>query len=502
MKKPRAGRHVDSATSALARTNRPVVDAEHVAQHSARVAHGMDGLLNVIAGLGTSRDKRMATTYTRCVLTQFDLDNIYSSSWVAGRIVDMPAHDMVRAGWTRTWDGVDDDQSSVKLVSTAEKHICLKRAVHDALKWGRLYGGAAIIIGLRGEDLSLPLRPEAVRKGSLQYLHVLDRHRIFPTGRVDKVPGPHMGEPLSYRIAESSIEVHWSRAVRFGGRRMPYWVRQRSNWWDDSVLQRVVETVKNFDASEASAASLMYEASVDVHFMEGLAKILATDGGEAAISKRIETAQLSKSIWRTLVLDGGLNGQGGDKFEQKQINFQGVEKIIERLAASVAGAADIPVTLLFGESPGGLNANGDHSQQGYFARISAEQESELGPQLDILDEVLIRSTLGVMPKNYERTFNSLWQMDDKEQAEIEKLRAERDAIYLREGVVTENLVARQLYAVRTYTAMERSDVDLAGEPKDDLGEPDPNEPDPNDPGADGTGAGAPKKAKKTPAAAA
>lgn len=455
------------------------------------VSRGLDGLINVISGMGTARDKRSSTGYFRTLLTRIDLDNMYTGSAIAGCIVDMPADDMTRMGWTRTWDGVDKDQDSVKKVRLAEKRFRLKPKVKEAVKWGRLYGGAAIVIGIKNDLLSKPLRVETVKKGSLQYLHVLDRWRIFPTGRVDTDENsPNFGEPLTYMIAESSIEVHWTRVVRFGGRKLPYFERQRMNWWDDSVLQRIVETVKNFDASEAALASMMYEACVDVHYMEGLVKMLGAPGGEEKVAQRLLTAQTSKSVWKTLVLDGGEKGQGGDKFEQKEITFAGVDKVLDRLATSVAGAGGIPVTMLFGESPGGLNAKGEHSERGYYNRIAADQEEFVGPQLDQIDEVLIRSTLGVMPENYERTFNSLWQMDAKEQAEIEKLQAETMEIHLRNGVITEGLAARELKARGTYRAMEKKDVALA----DGMSEPDAEVPPPTakkGKQADPTTAGAP-----------
>lgn len=468
MSKPRAGRHVKRPETALAMTSRPLADAEYTPpgpvarlNRVATIVKGMDGLINVIAGLGTQRDKRTGSHYCRTNLTRFDLDETYSASGLAGRIIDLPVGDMMRVGWTRTWDGIDKDQASVKAVEAAEKYYGVRSSFTEGMTWGGLYGGAVLLMILRGENLSTPLNLATIRKGALQNLQVLDRWRISPSGKIDKdLNSPNFGKPLTYLVAESAVEVHWSRVVVFGGRLTPYFVKQRgfNNGWDDSRLQRVIETVKGFDAAEAAAASMVYEATVDVHFMEGLAKMLAQPGGEALVEKRLLTAQMSKGIWKTLVLDGGVGGVGGDRFEKKEMTFTGVEKVMDRLALAVCVAAGIPLTTLFGESPGGLHSTGDHSQQNWDDAVDAMRDQYLAPALDRVDEVLIRSTLGKMPANYVRTFEPLRQMNPEEQAAIALSWAQIDQIYYNMGAITAAGVARENKARGTYRTQEDSDI--------------------------------------------
>ena len=45
-----------------------------------------------------------------------------------------------------------------------------------------------------------------------------------------------------------------------------------------------------------------------------------------------------------------------------------------------AGAADIPVTRLLGQSPAGLSATGDSDTRNYYDMIAARQELDLRPQ--------------------------------------------------------------------------------------------------------------------------
>lgn len=499
-KKPRK---VSRAADALARTVVPLADAApstglSPVERLDRLAHrsgALDGLINVIAGLGTRRDKRTGSSYCRTNLTRWDLDETYSASGLAGRIVDLPVGDMMRVGWTRTWDGVDKDQSSVKAVENAEKNLGLRDAVTEAMTWGRLYGGCALLMLIKGQTspqaLLTPLDLNTIRKGSLLGFQVLDRYRIEPSGKIDKdMSNPrHLGQPLTYRIAESSVEVHWSRVVIFGGRLTPYFVKQNgiNNGWEDSVLQRVIDTVKGFDAAEAAAATMVYEATVDVHYMDRLREELAKPNGEQLIEKRLLVAQQSKGVWKTLVLDGGKDGVGGDKWERREMTFTGVEKVMDRLALTVSVSAGMPLTTLFGESPGGLNSTGEHSQQNWDDAVDSMRDTYLAPRLDRIDDVLVRSVLGRMPANCQRTFSPLRQMTDEQRATIAKLWAETDKIYFDMGAITAVGVARENKARGTYKTQEDSDLKLIEEMETELrenpppapkGQPDPGNQDP------------------------
>ncbi len=56
-----------------------------------------------------------------------------------------------------------------------------------------------------------------------------------------------------------------------------------------------------------------------------------------------------------------------------------------------AGAADIPVTRLLGQSPAGLSATGDSDTRNYYDMIAARQELDLRPQLERLDRLIAHS---------------------------------------------------------------------------------------------------------------
>lgn len=442
-------RTVKTADAALAMTRRPVGD----------------GLENVVAGLGTDRDKRSYSVWADPrVLNRQELENMYRGSWLAKKIVNITADDMTREWLHVMFDGEELGTE----IEQAEKRFGVKRKANEAMRWARLYGGAMIIIGTKDKNLAKPLDVKNIRQGDLRYLHVIDRWRVSPAGSLNRdLESPNFGMPDSYVIAESTVQVHHSRVLRFNGEKLPYFAWLRNGMWDDSVLQHVMDSLMNCDTTTQAVATMLFEANVDVLKSEGLADLLARKDGEAILTKRFQVAALLKSFNRMLLLDGT------ESYEKKQNSFANLDKIIQQFMVDVSGAADIPMTRLFGQSAGGLNATGDNDIRNYYDMISAKQESELRPQLEYLYEVLVRSELGHMPKDFRFDFNPLWQLSEGEQATVEKTHAERDQIYVDMGVVPEHLVARELKERGTYRNMTDKDVNLVEElnkPMDENGE--------------------------------
>lgn len=442
-------RKVKTADAALAMTRQPVGD----------------GLENVVAGLGTDRDKRSYSVWADPrILTRQELENMYRGSWLAKKIVNAVADDMTREWLHVTFDGEELGTT----IEQAEKRFALKRKTNEALKWSRLYGGAVIIIGTRDRNLAKPLDVKNVRKGDLRYLHVVDRWRLSPAGSLNRdLESPNFGMPDSYVLAESTVQVHHTRVLRFNGEKLPYFAWLRNAMWDDSVLQHVMDSLMNCDTTMQAIATMMFESNVDVVKSEGLADVLARKDGEAVLTKRFQVAALLKSFNHMLLLDGT------ESYEKKQNNFANHDKVIQQFMIDVSGAADIPMTRLFGTSATGMNATGDNDVRNYYDMVSAKQEAELRPQLEYLYEVLVRSELGHMPEDFRFDFNPLWQLSETEQATVEKARAERDQVYLNAGVVTEALVARELKERGTYRNMTYDDIELVEElskPMDENGE--------------------------------
>lgn len=371
-----------------------------------------DSLTNAITGMGGMLDKSTHSAYqAQSAMGQAELEAMYRSDWIAAKAVDLVAEDMTRA-W-RTMTGLDQPQ--LEALMRAEKRLGLKGKIQDALKWARLYGGSIVVMRIDGTgEIHEPLALEKVRPGSLRYLVAVDRWRASASGvTTTDIISRNYGKPEYYQVGGS--RVHHSRVLRFDGVVLPYFMASQNSHWGDSILERMRVAVINAAAIYQSISSLVHEASLDVLKIPGLMNLVSDCEGEKNLLKRLQAANLSKSIHNMLVLDAN------EAYEKKTGNFSGLQPLIYDYIAAAAGAADIPITRLLGVSPGGLNATGESDLENYYTSISTRQESSLAPQLDQLDQVLLRSVLGSVPDEYSYTFNSLKMLTDERRAAMEKL---------------------------------------------------------------------------------
>jgi uncharacterized protein len=461
MRKRSAKRNYDASRAKL---NAPAPSAPSVARDASQTH---DGLQNLVAGLGTNRDKMSYSGYTApMLLDRQTLENMYASSWLAAKIVDIPADDMTRAWRTFLFDDEGVAKENQFAIELEESRLSVCAKVNEALKWARLFGGSVIVMDT-GADWTKPLEVNAIKKGGLRQLTVFDRWTCDASGSIDwDVRSPNFGLPAFYRVGYGNniTLIHHSHIIRLIGHKQPYYAAQLRNHWGDSLLQKAYDTLLSKDTITANIATMTFEANVDVITVDGLTDLVSTQDGETKVLKRFQLASLMKSINRTLLMDSN------EKHEKKSNTFSGLDSLLREFRAEIAGAADIPVTRMFGTSVGGLNATGDNEIRNYYDMVASQQNMMLREALNKLDAVLVRSALGEIPSDYRFNFKPLWQMDETEKATVEKTRAERDNIYLQMGVITEGLIAQQLKEDATYNGMTEEDIELAKGLNSRLGE--------------------------------
>jgi phage-related protein (TIGR01555 family) len=376
----------------------------------------VDSLKNFVAGLGTSRDKASSATYYTPEVGQVELINAYRGAWLSRKIVEIPALDA-----TRKWRSWQADKDQISAIEAEENRLGLRNKIKEAITKARLFGGAGIYISIKGDrDPSLPLRPEAIKRGGIEFLNVMPA-RMLIAGEIESDPtSQNYGNPSHYKIASSGTEqkIHASRIARFIGAELPDQGFSGSNGWGDSVLTSSIASCKNYDATLANIASLVYEAKVDVIGIPGLTEIMDNPVSRNHLLERTGMVGIMKGINGTIVRDAE------ETYEQKTMSFSGLDKIAGIFTESAAGAADIPITRLFGQSPGGMNSSGESDIRNYYDRIQAHQELEITPAIHILDECLIRSALGDRPVEIFYNWNSLWQTTEKDRADIGKATAD------------------------------------------------------------------------------
>ncbi|PSM18231.1 phage portal protein [Nitratireductor sp. StC3] len=375
-----------------------------------------DTLTNLVSGLGGAKDK---ATYDQFVLLAMDkaqIEAAYRSDWIARKIVDIPPHDETRAG--REWQATAEQIASIEAL---EKEVGFWGKLARARRLARLYGGGALVLGMKDGEHDQPLNIEAVRKGDLAYLLAFSCHEL-QAGEIDRqFDSPNFGLPKTYQvsIAEAPVTVHHSRVVRFVGAALPDMnLHAQAQGWGDSVIQSCYDAIHNAGIVTQGAATMVQEAKLDIVRVPNLSQHLNTAAGTTLIQNRFSNANKLKSLINTLLLDKE------EEWERKQTSFAHFPELIDRYLQVAAGAADIPATRLLGQAPQGMSSTGDGDYKNYLDRISAGQEIEIRPALATLDEVLIRSALGARPGEIYYNWAPLWQQSEKERADVFKTKAD------------------------------------------------------------------------------
>ncbi|MBN9448273.1 MAG: DUF1073 domain-containing protein, partial [Bosea sp.] len=367
----------------------------------------LDGFANVISGIGGANAKQRGHGYV-VDLSQHELEAAYRSSTWFGKIVDIPADDS-----TREWRSWKAEKEQIEAIEAEEKRLQVRQKVRQALIWSRLYGGAVIIPGGMPGQPEEPLPVDRVRRGAVKFLTVLHRHDISAQGIVRDPLSPHFGEPEHYEISTGTGQVrfHPSRVIRINGREVPN-RNGGSDSWGDSVWMHLSDAILNADAGAAVIGALMQEAKTDVIRLPEMMQNMATAEYESLLVKRLTMTATLKGLSNTLLLDKD------DEWDQKQITWAGLPEVMRTLLTIMAGAADIPVTRLTGEQQTGLSGSDAGSLRNYYDAVKAKQELVLSPQIRPLDELLIRSALGDWPDDIWSDWISLYQLSQKERAEV------------------------------------------------------------------------------------
>lgn len=436
-----------------------------------------DGLQNIVANIGTDKDKASSHQWFVRQRSNVELEAIYRSGWMGRKIIDIPTSDMTRK-W-RQWTG---EQSFIDKVSDVEKKFGIRQKITKAKRWARLYGSSAIIIGA-APNLGKPDEPLDVALMSvndLKYLHVEIAPYLTIREWNTDITSERFGEPEFYYYQPlrhagtmdpgsvstlAHVRVHASRVIPFSGMPLPVFASFQGTYWGDSIFTSLEDTLNTAGSATSVIASLLMEAKTDV-IKTDLSGI-GTQEGEERIQRRFSLAMMLKSINNTVLM-------GNDEdWQQKTLNFAGLPDVHIRLMQEISGAARIPLTRFLGQTPTGLNNSGEGDLRNYYDDISQSQEDELRPQLERIDALLFASNGIQLPKDAGFTFTPLWQESEDQKATTQLKKAQATKIYLESGLIdTETLgraVESQLVEDGVYPGLEAALKDEAGmdkEPED------------------------------------
>ena len=416
----------------------------------------IDSLQNLINGLGVKGvDRRMGMEiYQRQPLVLSQQYYLYQQSWKARRACEIVPQHACRA-WVKLTIP-DNPDASARLQQVIAPY---KTAIRTAGIWANLTGGGlcALIVD-DGMDASVPINFRTVK--GVRNVQVFDRWYAYPVAWNQDPNQWRFGEPDAYSVFGSAIaspigssplmQVHSSRCLRIDGPLLPTMLRQANVGWNSSVLEYCWDALRDHQQGMDSGAKALTAFSQLFIKRVGFDQDVIAPGGETASDLRLSILSQQLGTGGVAMLDAA------DDISIQSQRMAGYSDVLDRLSDELAGAFNIPRSLLYGQARGVAKAGAESDMVAFYDNVGDWMESHLIPVVRQLVAILLSTPefrgLGLDADDVLIEANSLWEMDDKEVAEIAKLNA--DAVVALNGTGALSPEQVHLAAVKTLAHLD------------------------------------------------
>lgn len=344
---------------------------------------------------------------------------------LAQNISSLPAEEALKNGYYI--EGDEEDNKILQYLDVLGTDAKLK----EAMVWARHFGRSCILMLI--DDGGSVEDPVNYERAELKGLEVYDKQCIledFSGYLLNDDPNDiNFSKPEWYQITPpltgKTLYVHHSRLLLFDGELLPTYDRIAIGGGGMSVLDGIVKAIYRCDTAQSTGLNALERLSTSLLKFEGLGNMLSTPNGTTEVQKRLNLVDWAKNILNTIAIDGK------DEYQVFNIPLTGVPNLLDSFGLYVAALARIPFTKLFGRSPSGLNSTGDGDMENYYSDVRGkEQQGRLKPQLEKLIKTVqlckYGPTGGKELEDWTIKFNPLWIPTDKEVAETEKLKSDKN----------------------------------------------------------------------------
>ena len=360
-------------------------------------------------------------------------------------ITETVAEEMTRK-WIKLVSTGDDDKTEVIAdLTEAMKRLRLREVFRRAVELDGFMGMGLLYVDLvdaRGRPVSddpeelktpLPRVPEKIAKGALRGFVPIDPTWVSPKfyNSIDPLK-PDYFKPFAWYVMGE--EVHIDRLLIVRMREVPDILKPAYNFGGLSLSQMAKPYVDNWLRTRQSVSDLLHAFTTWV---------LKTNLASLAADSAAMLSRLTAFMW-------GRDNKGlmlVDKETEELDNIAAPLGTLDKLQAQaqeqMASVSQEPLIKLLGVTPTGLNATTDGEIRVWYDRVHAKQETQGHIITDML-KILQLSEKGEIDPEIGYEFEPLWELDDAGKAAVEKTKADTDAVYMQESVITNEEVRTRL----------------------------------------------------------
>lgn len=293
------------------------------------------------------------------------LSEAYVEYGIVQTLVDQPVSDAFAPGFNIITDELDDKQKRM-LQAYIESNRILEE-LKISCNWARLFGGGGLVI-MTDQKPDEEFDVGKITKDSPLEFKAADLWELYKDQT--NIWNPWEDDSRERYYNYYGVRLNPTRVLPIKGKEAPSFIRPRLRGWGMSELERVVRSINAYLKNQDLIFELLDEAKVDVYQINGFNTAMLTQQGTKTAERRIQLANRLKSYLNALVLDVT------DKYDQKQLSFNGLAEILTQIRQGVAADLRMPMTKLFGVSSAGFNS-GEDDIENYNSMVESEVRSKV-----------------------------------------------------------------------------------------------------------------------------
>lgn len=377
----------------------------------------------------------------------------YASGGLYARAVDLPADKAVARGVI-----IEGDKDGE--ISAEFDRLGVMPLLADCLRWAQVVGAGALVV-LSDDSNSLADELNEANLSNIVEIRAFagSDFQAEPE-RYDDPMSPKFGTPMRYRVSVDGMAfvVHESRVIPVTGGPLPRGAnRTPIPWMGREEVGKGYRAICRYEQSLDYGENILMRKQQGVYSMSGLADLLKNpafngnpSAGEQIIRARINNVDAVRGVLNTVAVDGD------DSYTVIDNNLGGIKDVIGEMKSDVAAQFGEPVTLLFGESPGGQNSTGESDMEIWHEKCEGMQKRLNKPLERIVSLIMLQDEVTPL-EDWKVVWPPLESPNEKEQAEADSKRAttrktevEAVAAAVNVGIMTDRQAAEALVALGVY----------------------------------------------------
>lgn len=381
------------------------------------------------------------------------------------------AKEMTRRWIKFTATGSDDKAETIAVIEAEFKRLKVQDTFRQAIETDGFFGRSHVYLDMGDIDehearMPLSVSKYKIKRDGLKAIKLVEPQWTYPDGYNSTNPlAQDFYKPQRWHVMGRL--VHASRMLTMVSRQVPDILKPAYGFGGLSLSQIGKPYVDNWLRTRQSVSDAVHNFSVTV-LQTNMSGVLSGGGGDA-MRKRAALFNKTRDNQGLMMLD-----KADEDLKNVSMPLGGLDHLQAQAQEQMSAVWSIPLVVLTGITPSGLNASSEGELEVWHAWVHAEQETNLRPPLQKILDIVQIAKFGAIDPSITFTFEPLEVESDKDKADTEKVKVDTDVAAINAGIITPHEARARLAgdADSAYQALDLSEEADPEPPGGEGGDPD------------------------------